>query len=124
MGLRATVIKKYEVEYGNANGFNYDPETLDNIISEFCEDYYCGDDGYGGLSTDSFWEIDRNQFCEMVDQLADMPEKEFNERMKEDWFYGTFTDDKPYSKKYVLDVFTGWLAETPVDSNYVRIGWL
>lgn len=124
MGLRATVIKKYEVEYGNANGFNYDPETLDNIISEFCEDYYCGDDGCGGLSTDSFWEIDRNQFCEMVDQLADMPEEEFNQRMEEDWFYATFTDDKPYSKKYVLDVFTGWLAETPVDSNYVRIGWL
>lgn len=124
MGLRATVIKKYEVEYGNANGFNYDPETLDNIISEFCDDYYCGDDGCGGLSTDAFWEIDRNQFCEMVDQLAEMPVKEFNKRMKEDWFYGTFADDKPYSKKYVLDVFTGWLAETPVDSNYVRIGWL
>ena len=124
MGLRATVIKKYEVEYGNANGFNYDPETLDNIISEFCDDHYSGNDAYGEISTDAFWEIDRNQFCEMVDQLAEMPEKEFNRRMKEDWFYGTFTDDKPYSKKYVLDVFTGWLAETPENSNYVRIGWL
>lgn len=124
MGLRATVIKKYEVEFGNANGFNYDPETLDNIISEFCEDYYCGDDGYGGLSTDAYWEIDRNQFCEMVDQLAEMPDEEFKERMEEDWFVGTFADDKPYSKKYVLDVFKGWLEETPEDSNYVRIGWL
>ena len=124
MGLRATVIKKYEVEYGNANGFNYDPETLDNIISEFCDDYYCGDDGYGGLSTDAYWEIDRNQFCEMVDQLAEMPDEEFKERMEEDWFVGTFADDKPYSKKYVLDVFKGWLEETPEDSNYVRIGWL
>lgn len=124
MGLRATVIKKYEVEFGNANGFNYDPETLDNIISEFCDDYYCGNDEYGGLTTDTFWEIDRNQFCEMVDQLAEMTEEEFNERMEKDWFVGTFADDKPYSKKYVLDVFTGWLAETPVDSNYVRIGWL
>jgi hypothetical protein len=124
MGLRATVIKKYEVEYGNANGFNYNPETLDNIISEFCDDYYCGDDGYGGCSTDAYWEIDRNQFCEMVDQLADMPEEEFSQRMEEDWFCAHFTEDKPYSKKYVLDVFIGWLAETPVDSNYVRIGWL
>ena len=124
MGLRATVIKKYEVEFGNANGFNYDPETLDNIISEFCDDYYCGDDGYGGLSTDAYWEIDRNQFCEMVDQLAEMPDEEFKERMEEDWFVGTFADDKPYSKKYVLDVFKGWLEETPEDSNYVRIGWV
>ena len=53
-----------------------------------------------------------------------MPEEEFDERMKEDWFYGTFSDDKPYSKKYILDVFGGWLNETPKDSNYVRIGWL
>ena len=124
MELRATVIKKYEVEYGDANGFNYNPETLDNIISDFCDNYYCGDDGYGGCSTDAYWEIDRNQFCKMVDQLADMPEEEFNQRMEKDWFYGNFTDDKSYSKKYVLDVFTGWLAETPVDSNYVRIGWV
>jgi hypothetical protein len=121
MGLRATVIKTYKVEYGNANGFNYDPDTLNNIISEFCDDYYCGDDGCGGLSTDTFWEIDKEQFRAMVNQLAEMPTEEFNTRMEEDWFCG---DDKPYSKKYVLDVFTGWLAETPEDTNYVRFGWL
>lgn len=124
MGLRATVIKKYEVEYGNTNGFNYNPDTLNNIISEFCDDYYNGDDGCGGNSTDTFWEIDKEQFRDMVDQLAEMPGKEFNERMKEDWFWGTFSDEKPYTKKYVLDVFKGWLAETPENSNYVRIGWL
>ena len=124
MGLRATVIKKYEVEYGNANGFNYNPDTLSNIISEFCDDFYCGDDGCGGTSTDTIWEVDKEQFRDMVDQLEEMPTKEFNERMKEDWFWGTFSDDKPYSKKYVLDVFTGWLDETPENSNYVRIGWL
>ena len=124
MGLRATVIKTYKVEYGNANGFNYNADTVYNIISEFCDDFYAGDDGYGGVNTDTIWEVDRNQFCEMVNTLADMPTKEFNERMKEDWFEGTFSDDKPYPKKYVLDVFTGWLAETPEDSNYVRFGWL
>ena len=124
MGLRATVIKTYKVESGNANGFNYNADTVYNIISEFCDDFYAGDDGYGGVNTDTIWEVDRNQFCEMVNTLADMPTKEFNERMKEDWFEGTFSDDKPYTKKYVLDVFTGWLAETPEDSNYVRFGWL
>ena len=124
MGLRATVIRKYEVEYGNANGFNYDAETLSNIIGEFCEDFYCGDDGCGGLSTDAFWEIDKGQFREMVEQIRTMPEEEFNQRMEDDWFQSPFSDDKPYTKKYVLDVFEGWLEETPEDSNYVRLGWL
>ena len=124
MGLRATVIKKYEIEYGDANGFNYDPDTLNNIISDFCDDYYNGDDGYGGLSTDTYWEIDKGQFREMYTELSLMPEDEFNERMKEDWFYGAAPDAQPYSKKYILDVFGGWLNETPKDSNYVRIGWL
>lgn len=124
MGLRATVVRKYEVEYGDANGFNYQQETLSNIIGDFCDDFYCGDDGWGGLSTDVFWEIDRMQFCEMVNELADMTEDEFNERMKEDWFVPPLEGDEPYSKKYVLDLFTAWLAETPVDSNYVRLGWL
>ena len=124
MGLRATVIKKYEVEYGNANGFNYDPDTLDNIIGDFCDEYYDGEDDFGCCSTASNWEIEKHQFEEMVEELQKMPEEEFNERMKEDWFSGTFFDDKPYSKKYVLDVFQGWLDETPEDSNYVRIGWL
>lgn len=124
MGLRATVIKKYEVEYGNANGFNYDCSTVSNIISDFCDDFYSGDDGYGGYDENAIWEVDKEQFCEMVNELAEMTEEEFDERMKEDWFSGTFPDDKPYSKKYVLDVFTGWLAETPKDSKYVRFGWL
>lgn len=124
MGLRATVIKKYEVEYGNANGFNYDPDTLSNIISEFCDDFYCGDDGCGGASTDTIWEVDKEQFKDMLNELREMPKGEFNERMEEDWFCGTFSDEKPYSKKYVLEVFQGWLDETPEDSNYVRFGWL
>lgn len=124
MGLRATVIKKYEVEYGNANGFNYDPETLSNIISEYCDDFYNGDDGYGGLSTDAYWEIDRGQFWDMLREITAMPDKEFNKRMQRDWQVGKYGDDKPYTKKYVLDVFTGWFNETPEDSNYVRLGWL
>ena len=121
MGLRATVIKKYEVEYGNANGFNYDPETLYNIISDFCNDFYTGGED---LSTEAYWEIDKKEFADMLAELKEMPEDEFKERMKEDWFHGTFSDDKPYSKKYIVDVFEGYLAETPADSNYVRLGWL
>lgn len=125
MGLRATVIKKYEIEYGNTQGFNYDPDTLDSIISEFCDDYYNADDGCGGnISTDAFWEINKEEFENMLDELREMDTEEFNERMEEDWFSGVFPDDKPYTKKYVLEVFQGWLDETPENSNYVRIAWL
>ena len=124
MGLRATVIKTYKVEYGNTQGFNYDPDTLSNIISDFCDDYYNGDDGFSGLSTDTYWEIDKGQFQEMYTKLSLMPEDEFNERMKEGWFWAAVPGAQPYSKKYILDVFGGWLNETPKDSNYVRIGWL
>lgn len=122
MGLRATVIRKYEVEYGDARGFNYGAETLANIIGDFCDDFYCGDDGCGGLTTDVFWEIDRGQFVEMIDSIADMTEEDFDVRMKEDWFVGD--GDGPYSRKYVFDLFVKWLAETPANSNYVRLGWL
>lgn len=124
MGLRATVIRKYVVEYGNAMGFNYDPDTVSNIIGEYCDDFYCGDDGFGGNSTDAIWEVDKEQFSDMVNELRDMPKDEFDERMKEDWFQGVFTDVEPYSKKYVLEVFRAWLDETPEDSLYVRFGWL
>lgn len=124
MGLRATVIKKYVVEYGKENGFNYDAETLANIISHFCDDFYNGDDGYGNYSTDTIWEIDRSQFANMLAELKKMPEDDFKEHMKNDWFYGTFADDKPYSKSYVVSVFEGYLAETPETENYVRLGWL
>lgn len=39
MGLRATVIKKYEIEYGDTQGFNYGASELADLIYEFCEDY-------------------------------------------------------------------------------------
>ena len=90
MGLRATVIKKYEVEYGNANGFNYDPDTLSNIIREYCDDFYNGDDGYGGLSTDAYWEIDKGQFWDMLQEIMALPDKEFNKRMQRDWQVGKY----------------------------------
>ncbi len=124
MGLRATVIKKYEIKYGDTCGFNWDADTLCSIISDFCEDFFSGDDGYGGSSYDAYWEINKKQFAEMVKEIREMDETEFNERMEEDWFSAPLADDKPYSKKYVLDVFEGYLTETPEDAEYVRLGWL
>ena len=115
MGLRATVLRKYEIEYGDAGGFNYDPDTLFNIIAEFCEDYYTGE-----ASCDVIWEIDKEQFKEMTEKLKEMSEEEFNARMEQDWLCG----DDIYTKNYVVKLFENWLLETPENSNYVRLGWL
>lgn len=120
MGLRATVIKKYVVEWGDTQGFNYAPDTLDNILRYFCDEVYSGDD-IDGVSTSTIWEIDKEQFKQMIAEIKRMSDDEFNRSMKEDW--GVYSD-QIYSKQYVLDVFEGWLRETPEDDSYVRIGWL
>ena len=123
MGLRATAIKKYEVEYGNTQGFNYDADTLSNIISEFCEDFYNGDDGFGGNATNEIWEIGKVQFKQMIADIAGMTENEYNELMdKCEVKYSA--NYQRHAKDYVVNFFIGCLAETQENSDYVRIGWL
>jgi hypothetical protein len=123
MGLRATAIKKYEVEYGNTQGFNYDVDTLSNIISEFCEDFYNGDDGFGGNSTNEIWEIDKEQFKQMIADIEGLTEEGYNELMDRcEVKYSA--DYQRQTKDYVVNFFKGCLAETQEDSHYVRIGWL
>ena len=123
MGLRAASIKKYEIEYGTHRAFNYDAETLTNIIKDYCDDFYNGDDGFGGYTTDVIWEIDKEEFVNMTNELEQMPEEEFKERMRDEWKAGEETD-ATYSKEYVLNFFKGCIEDTPSDSLYVRIGWL
>ena len=112
MGLRATVIKKYEIEYGNTQGFNYEADTLADIICEFCNDYYVGDDEFGA-TTNAIWEVDKTEFKNMLSEIREMTDEEFE---------ATFSDR--VGREEVISVFEGFLAETPEDSNYVRFGWL
>jgi len=115
MGLRATVIKKYEVSYGDTQGFNYDSEVLADLLNHFCDSAYCG----GGYhSTNAIWEVPRGEIQGMVDRISSMTDTEFAEACEK----ATGTDN--YTREEVLDVFRGWLAETPADSPYVRFGWL
>lgn len=115
MGLRATVIKKYEVSYGDTQGFNYDSEVLADLLNHFCDSAYCGGEY---RSTAAIWEVPREEFQGMVDRISSMTDTEFAEACEE----ATGTDN--YTREQVLDVFRGWLAETPADSPYVRFGWL
>lgn len=126
MGLRATSVTIYKIEYGNHQGFNYDPDTLNNLIMNFVDDFYNGDDGCGGNSTDQIWEIDKQSFADMLQQIKDMPVEEFDELMKGcDVHAGMENRDYDvYTKKYVVNLFQGFLDDTQEDSNYVRIGWL
>ena len=114
MGLRATVIKKYEVEYGKAQGFNYGAEEIASIIYEFCSDYYVGDDGCGGCSYDAIWEVDKDEFTEMIDELKKMTDEEYKEQFSRG----------EYTREDAISLFEKFLAETPEESLYVRFGWL
>ena len=115
MGLRATSITKYEVEYGGVQGFNYDPDTLAGIISHYCDNFY---DGQDCPDTDVIWEIDKEQFADMVASLEGMSEADFSGLME---FIGESGD---YTREYIVNFLKGCLADTQEDSNYVRIGWL
>lgn len=119
MGLRATVIKKYEIEYGNTQGFNYGSDALAHLISEFCSDYSVGDDGYGGGNTDAIWEVDKGEFADMLKEIKGLSQEELDDILN---CYQGSTDD--WSKEEVIRVLEGFLYETPGNSNYVRFAWL
>ena len=115
MGLRATVIKKYEIEYGDTQDFNYGSDIMASLIYEFCEDYYVGDDGYGGSNTDAIWEVSKDDFTYMLNKIKEMSQEELDDIIgrRDGW-----------DKDDIIRVFEGFLKETPENSNYVRFGWL
>jgi hypothetical protein len=114
MGLRATVIKEYKIEYGDTMGFNYGAQGLSDIIYEFCKDFYVGDDGYGGCNSDAIWEVNKDEFAGMLEEIKSMSDEEFK-----DIFPNVEQD-----RQEVIRVFEGFLKETPEDNLYVRFGWL
>ena len=114
MGLRATVIKKYEIEYGNTQGFNYGASELAGIIGEFCDDYFVGDDGYGGCNSDAIWKVDKMEFQGMLIEIKAMTDEEFKEEFPH----------VEQDREEVIRVFQGFLEETPDREYYVRFAWL
>lgn len=120
MGLRATVIKKYEIEYGDTMGFNYGSDVLANLIYEFCSDYFVGDDGYGGSNTDAIWEVDKDEFADMLEEVKGLSQEELDDILRR--HQGSFNDNWP--KEEVVRVLEGFLKETPENSYYVRFAWL
>ena len=119
MGLRATVIKKYEIEYGDTQGFNYGSDVLASLIYEFCNDYFVGDDGCGGSNTDAIWEVDKDEFAGMLEEVKGMSQEELDEIIGH---RNTFNDAWP--KEEVIRVLEGFLNETPENALYVRFAWL
>lgn len=122
MGLKATSIKRYTIEYGPNSGFNYDAGTLATIIMAFCSDYNLGlHDDSDNFSYEGLWEIDKEEFRKMTEALEKMDKAEFDRKMKF-WYMGD--DRTPYDKDYVVEMFKGYLADTQDDSCYVRLAWL
>ena len=121
MGVRAHIIKKYVVEYGESSGFNYGMEFLANLIGEFCPNAWLGGE-YNSAA--AIWEVPRNEFVDMVTEITAMPAKTFTEKVKDDWGTCFLADEvKEYTKKYVLGKFNEWLEESDPNDDYIRFGW-
>ena len=82
MGLRATIITKYVVEYGETNGFNWGSDFLANLIGEYCP---CSSLGGEYNDVDATWSVDKDEFREMLATLKAMPAKEFRKKAVEEW---------------------------------------
>ena len=118
MGLRACSIKKYVVEFGDTSGFNYNPDTLANIFNKFCSDVYTGED-YANV--DVYWEINKEEFANMIRTIEAMSDDEYEEFISDTW--DSYSEEQ-YTKERLLKIFKGYLNDTPENSNYVRLGWV
>ena len=122
MGVRATIIKKYALEYGDSCGFNYGMEFLANLIGDFCPTAWLGGEDN---SSDAIWEVPRNEFVDMVAEIKAMPDKTFTKKVKDEWSTCFLDDDlKENTKEYVISKFNEWLDESDPDDDYIRFGWL
>ena len=77
MGLRACALKKREVELADRQVLNWASEVLENVIQEFCEDCFCGGE-YG--DTACTWEVQKDEFKNMIGQVEKLTDDEFQER--------------------------------------------
>jgi hypothetical protein len=118
MGLRATVITKYEIEYGKTQGFNYGADVLASLIYEFCNDYSVGDDGCGGSNTEAIWEVDVDEFAAMLEEIKKMSQEELDD------IIGQHAFNDGWDKEEIVRVLQGFLDETPDNAIYVRFAWL
>ena len=76
MGLRACAIKKREIEYGDYSVLNWQSQMLDAVIKEYCEDAFTG---YDFPNTDCTWEVQKDQFKNMIDRVSELTDDEFQE---------------------------------------------
>lgn len=118
MGLRACALKKREIELGDSAVLNWASEELDAVISEFCEDYFTGGDY---ASTDTTWEVDKEQFKEMIDKIENLSDEEYNEIVR-----GTavLAGEEP-SRKTMLEALKALYADgVQAGKEYIYIVWV
>lgn len=111
MGYRLHTQIKHEIEYGETEAFNYDTELIDNIICDLCEDCYRSDE-YAPKD----YEIDKDEFKQMIDTLKDMTDEHFNET------YGNGIDGD-ISREYVIMQFSAMLEECDPNNSYIYLTW-
>lgn len=119
MGLRACALKKREIELGDNAVLNWANNELDAVINEFCTDFFTGGNDFG--DTDCTWEVNKDEFKEMIDKIENLSDEEYNEIVKGT---GVFADDEP-SRETMLEALKA-LYEDGVQAGhqYIYIVWV
>ena len=118
MGLRACALKKREIELGDSQVLNWESDTLAAVINYFCNDAYTGGD-YD--STDTTWNVDAQQFKEMISEVEKMTEEEFQEEFGG---YSVFADDKISKATMVSSLKKLYEDGKQVGDGYIYIVWV
>lgn len=120
MGLRACALKKREIELGNNTVLNWASEELEAVISNFCEDYFTGRDY---ADTDTTWEVNKEQFKEMIDKIENLSDEEYDEIVEGTRTY-VFADEVP-SRKIMLEALKALYADgVQAGKEYIYIVWV
>ena len=118
MGLRACALNKREVELADRHVLNWGSEVLENVIQEFCEDCFCGRE-HG--DTDCTWEIQKDEFKDMIGQVEKLTDDEFQEK------FGSpaFDPSDKITRTVMIDALkTLYEDGLQAGKNYIYIVWV
>ena len=112
MGYRLHVAKVYKVEFALGDAFNYKVEEFHNLLSA-CDATYTGE------SYDSDFEVTKDDWRKVIDNLKhlyDLPEDERDE------IKGA-VDDLASTTDEVISMMEYYLENAEPDSNYLHLAF-
>ena len=113
MGLRLSVAKKYEVEYGETAAFNWKVSELHYLLDAL--DVY-----YTGEEYDQTFEVNKDEFQKGIDKLKNFDTLSNEE--KESIAY--CLSELEYTVDEALQVFEWFIKEADPNRDYLHFSFL